>query len=95
MPNLFQRFQSGWRAFKNQNDQYERTTVNSEGGYFTVASSSRPDLIRAPNRGSERSIVNAISTRISMDVAAIKFEHVLTDINGRYVDTVDDSLNDW
>ena len=94
MPNLFQRFQSGWRAFKNQNDQYERTTVNSEGGYFTVASSSRPDLIRAPNRGSERSIVNAIYTRISMDVAAIKFEHVLTDINGRYVDTVDDTLND-
>ena len=94
MPNLFQRFQSGWRAFKNQNDQYERTTVNSEGGYFTVASSSRPDLIRAPNRGSERSIVNAIYTRISMDVAAIKFEHVLTDINGRYVDTVDDTLNE-
>lgn len=94
MPNLFQRFQSGWRAFKNQNDRYEQTTVNSEGGYFAVASSSRPDLIRAPNRGSERSIVNAIYTRISMDVAAIKFEHVLTDINGRYVDTVDDTLND-
>ena len=94
MPNLFQRFQSGWRAFKNQNDQYERTTVNSEGGYFTVSSSSRPDLIRAPNRGSERSIVNSIYTRISMDVAAIKFEHVLTDENGRYVNTVDGPLND-
>lgn len=94
MPNLLERFQSGWRAFKNQNDRYEQTTVNSEGGYFTVASSSRPDLIRAPNRGSERSIVNAIYTRISMDVAAIKFEHVLTDENGRYVNTVDGPLND-
>lgn len=94
MPNLLERVRQGWQAFKSPETEFEQE-MNLNRNAFTIATSARPDIIRAPNRGSERSIVNSIYTRISMDVAAIQFEHVTVDpYNERYTDTVKDSLND-
>lgn len=93
MANLFDRFRKGWVAFKNPEDKYERTMPTFDN-YVVQSSSSRPDIYRASRFGSERSIINAIYSRISIDVAAIKFEHVLLDENDRYFDTVRDGLND-
>lgn len=97
MPNLLERVRQGWQAFKSPTDKFElNNQFNQNEGWFTVSHASRPDIIRAPNRGSERSIVNSIYTRISMDVAAIQFEHVYVDPeNERYMDTVqNDPLNE-
>jgi hypothetical protein len=41
----------------------------------------------------ERTIVTAIYTRIAIDVAALTFEHVRTDDNGKFTETIDSKLN--
>lgn len=43
--------------------------------------------------GSERTIISSIYTRIAIDVAMTKFEHVIVDDEDRYEKTVDDGLN--
>ena len=52
----------------------------------------RPDMFRA-TRGTEKTIVTAIYTRIAIDVAALTFEHVKIDENGRYTETIKSGLN--
>lgn len=93
MPNLFDRFRKGWVAFKNPNDTYEQTMFTGSN-VIMQSSSSRPDKPIDARYGSEKSIINAIYTRIAIDVAAIKFEHVLLDENSKYFDTVRDDLTD-
>lgn len=56
------------------------------------AYSTRPDRRRL-TRGNERSIVNSIYNRISMDVAAVDIKHVYLDENDRFLDEVDSGLN--
>ena len=85
MPNFFERLQHSWNAFFNKEPPNYRY---SEG----VSYSYRPDRPRL-SRGNERSIVNAIYNRISMDVAAISIQHVKVDDNGRFLETVDSRLN--
>jgi hypothetical protein len=41
----------------------------------------------------ERSIIASVYNRIGIDVAAIGIQHVRTDENGRYLDTIDTGLN--
>lgn len=43
--------------------------------------------------GSERTIIASIYTRIAIDVASTSFEHVRTDDEGRYLETIDSGLN--
>lgn len=42
----------------------------------------------------ERTIIASIYNRISIDVAAVKIHHVRKDINGRYTETIDSSLEE-
>jgi hypothetical protein len=42
---------------------------------------------------SERSIVSTVTNRIALDVASFDFQHVKIDQNGRYLETINDSLN--
>lgn len=81
---LFQRLQHSWNAFRGR----DRPAFYS-GGQSTYY---RPDITRL-RVGNERSLVTAIYNRISMDVASKKIEHVKVDENGRYVETVNDGLN--
>ena len=84
--NIGSRFKRAWNAFTNR---------DPTGGYKSVGpgyslSPSRPRL----SRGNEKSIVNAVLTRIAMDAAAIDIKHCRLDKNGRYLEEVDSPLND-
>jgi len=73
--------QHAWNAFTNRDptNNYQYT-----GGY---SSSYRPDRPRL-SRGNERSIATSVFNRIAMDVAAVDFQHVKLDQNGRYLETI-------
>ena len=61
--------------------------INTGPGY-----SSRPDRPRF-TRGNERTIVTAIYNRIALDVASINISHCKVDNNGRFIETINSSLN--
>jgi hypothetical protein len=78
---------SGWNTFDAQ------TTKSYSGLNFG------PSVTVSPSRrrffsGSERTIIASIYTRIAVDVASTTFEHVRTDAEGRYLETIDSGLND-
>ena len=84
--NIGSRLKGAWDAFTNR---------DPTGGYKSVGpgyslSPSRPRL----SRGNEKSIVNAVLTRIAMDAAAIDIKHCRLDKNGRYLEDIDSPLND-
>lgn len=60
--------------------------------YNGPATSTRPD--RNPFRyNSERTIISSIYTRLSVDVAAIRIEHVRVDEDEQYLETIKSGLN--
>lgn len=82
--NIGPRLKHAWNAFLN------RDPPGSEyhgGGY-----SYRPDRMRF-SRGSERTIINAINNRISLDASSIKINHVKLDENNRFDSIIDSGLN--
>lgn len=83
---LLDRFQNAWNAFRNKDP--------SNGSYFSYGESSsiRPDRPRLV-RGSERSIINSIMTRIAIDASSIDIKHVRLDENQRYVEDINSGLN--
>lgn len=80
------RFKKAWNIFTNRDPTY---VYRDEG----ISYSYRPDRPRL-TRGNERSIVTSIFNRISLDVASIDFKHCRMDKNGRYISTMDSTLND-
>ena len=80
------RLKHAFNAFMNR-DPTDRGLANSGSG-----SSIRPDRPRF-TRGKDRTIVTAICNRIAIDVAAININHCRIDNNGRYVETINSSLN--
>lgn len=88
MDNSFSsRLKRAWNVFTNRDPTYWQRHLDSGMSYST-----RPDRTRL-TRGHERSIVNALSTRISMDAAAIELKHVRMDENGRFKEDIDSDLN--
>ena len=83
--NLISRLKHSWNAFMNRDPTYDY--VNTGPGY-----SSRPDRPRF-TRGNERTIVTAIYNRIALDVASINISHCKVDNNGRFIETINSSLN--
>lgn len=82
--NIGSRLKHAWNAFLN------RDPPGSEyhgGGY-----SYRPDRMRF-SRGSERTIINAINNRISLDASSIEINHVKLDENNRFDSIIDSGLN--
>lgn len=85
MPTLLSRLQHGWNAFMGRD-----APVKVDYGYAT---SYRPDRMRF-SRGNERSVINSVFNRISVDVAAITIKHVRVDYDdGRYSETIRSKLN--
>ena len=85
MPTLVERFKSSWNAFFN----------NKDPSYYPVQGPSysyRPDRLRL-QPGNERTIVTAILNRIALDVSSVDIEHVRTDGDNQYLETIDDGLN--
>ena len=84
---LVDRFKRGWNAFVN--NRSPTTYYNDIGGSW----STRPDRPRLA-RGNERSIINSIFTRMSVDAASIDIKHVKLDEKGRYLSDMDSGLNE-
>jgi len=78
------RIKSAWNAFLSK-ETYQK---NYGGGSYY-----RPDRPRL-TRGNERSIVTPIYNRISLDVAALKYNHARLDENGRYIENIASRLNE-
>lgn len=80
------RLAHAWNAFMNR----DPTTSNIYSGssYF-----NRPDRTRL-RTGTERSIINAIYNRLSLDTASINVRHVRLDSDGRYIETIDSYFNE-
>lgn len=83
MPTFLDRLQHAWNAFLNR----------APTGYVSGNSSGfRPDRTRLFITN-ERSIINAIYTRISVDAAQIKMVHARLDDDGAYRKTIPSLLN--
>lgn len=83
---LGSRLKHAWNAFMNRDPTYEYH--NTGPGY-----SSRPDRPRL-TRGNERTIVTSIYNRIALDVSSISLTHCKLDDNGRFMETIDSTLNE-
>lgn len=79
------RLSHAWNVFTDNDKKY----VYSDRGY---SSSTRPDRIRF-HVGNERSIIASIYNRFSVDAAAITIEHIKSDSNDRYKETMNSGLN--
>lgn len=88
---------SGWNAFLGR-DPTASESVTQVDPYVTpttyigAASSYRPDRVRLSN-GSERTIINSIYNRISIDVSSVDIQHVKLDENKRFMEEIKDGLN--
>lgn len=84
---LGERLKHAYNAFVNNRDptNYYRSVGTSY--------SYRPDRARM-TRGNERTIMASIINRIAMDVASIAINHVKLDKDGRYIETINSSLNE-
>lgn len=81
------RLYHAWNAFLNKDPTFYYRTVGA--GY-----SYRPDRPRL-SQGNERSIVTSIFNRIALDVASLTFQHVRLDDEGRFLEVIDSSLNEY
>ncbi len=89
MPNIVQRFKSGWNAFLGRDPT---NTITTTPGVEYYGYSSRPDRTRFRG-GSQKTIVAAVYNRIALDVANINFKHVTLDENGTFVEDIRSPLN--
>lgn len=80
------RFKSAWNAFK-------QTTVN-DFSYVGTTSFSGVSSSRQRRRFyNERTIITSVYNRISIDVAAVSFNHILVDDEGRYKEPINSNFN--
>ena len=82
-----ERLKHSWNAFMNKDPTVDKRYID-----LGPSNTRRPDMFR-PTRGTEKTIVTAIYTRIAMDVAQLDIEHVKVDDNGRYIETIKSGLN--
>lgn len=82
--NIGSRLKHAWNAFLNRDPPGSK--------YYGGGYSYRPDRMRF-SRGSERTIINAINNRISLDASSIKINHVKLDENNRFDSIIDSGLN--
>ena len=90
---LFGRLKHAWNAFVDRDQSrnsgyYSGTAVSAYSGRST-----RPDQIR-PMRSIERTVIQAIYARMSIDVSSIDIRHVRVDDQGRYTNDIDSYLNE-
>lgn len=86
MASLLTRVKRAWNIFLNRDPTVEYSY--DLGQSFSY----RPDRPRLSSRN-ERSIINSVYNRISIDVSAIDIKHVRLDDDGRYIETIDSGLN--
>lgn len=83
------RLKHAWSAFRNKDP------TGNTGGYFSYgADVSRINARPHYSASVEKNIVAALYTRIAIDVAAVDVKHVRVDENGRFLEEIEDNLND-
>lgn len=97
--NVFERFREAYRVFRGRDrpvnpisNQYP-FELGNPGWYGGMTSYDRPDRF-SPRHTGEQTIVDAILTRIALDVAGVPIHHAKVDENGTYQETVQDSLEE-
>ena len=88
MESFSARLMHGWNAFRGINNE-EALVTNPNLGFISTENPGRVRL----SMTSERSIISTVTTRIALDVTSFDFQHVKLDEDGRYSDTIDDTLN--
>lgn len=83
------RLKNAWNAFTDKGDD---GILFSDVGQMTLSYGGNGRVYRR-SVGNERTVINAIYNRIAMDVASIDIKHVRVDENGRYLETINDTLN--
>lgn len=91
---LFDRLQHAWNAFFGKGPPFDYNKPYVPPRYFDlgVSSSYRPDRLYY-TRGQEKTFVNTIINRIAVDASAIDIRHVRLDDNDRFLEEIDDDLN--
>ena len=89
MTKVGDRLKHAWNAF-NGRDTEPPSTIDT--GYVASYGQTRPDRIRL-NVTNEQSIIAAVLTRLSMDIASISIKHVRIDENEQYVEDISSGLN--
>lgn len=83
-----ERLQHAWNVFRGK-DSAQKMTVFEMGS----GNSYRPDRNRLKTT-LERSVINAVYTRIAIDAAAVSMMHVRLDQNDRFKEVIKSSLNE-
>lgn len=79
------RLKNAWNAFTNRDPTYDFRSPGMSYSY-------RPDRVRL-TRGNERSIVNAVFTRIAIDSSQINIIHCRLDEDGKFKEHIKSPLN--
>lgn len=87
MSNFSDRLKHAWNAFMNKDPTVERYSSEVGPGYGI-----KPDRMYL-RPASEKSIINTIITRFSVDCASIDMRHVRLDEQGRFLETIDSKFN--
>lgn len=85
---FFSRLKHAWNAFAKKDTDipdYFYSNIGASYGY-------RPDRVRL-SRGNEKSLVNTIINKMSIDASSIPIKHVKVDDNDRYLSAIDSGLN--
>ena len=98
MAKLSERMRRGWNAFKNKDDPSKQTTdelePDSQGIYQLASISSYYNPARRiGSHITDRTIVSSIYNRIATDVSDAKIQHIKTDQNGGFLDSINSGLN--
>lgn len=80
------RLKHAWNAFINGDSNRHYSNYGYSSGY-------RRDRPRF-SRGVDRTIISSVYNRIGLDVSQITIQHVKTDKDGRYKETIDSKLNE-
>lgn len=87
------RLAHAWNSFFTESDEPRQSSTPRGGYYGGSVSSTRPDRHRL-RINSERTIISSIYTRMSVDIAGVRIEHVRLDENGQYEETIKSGLNE-
>lgn len=88
MGKLTNRLKHAWNSFSADEEKTPQYLPGTGG--MATASPDRPRF----RIFSERTIISAIYTRIAIDVSTVRIEHVRTDENGMYEETIKSGLNE-
>lgn len=88
MASFGTRLRHMWNAFLNLDEK----TTNPGAADLGPGYGTRPDRVRF-RVGNERSLISAIYTRLSIDVAANEIKHVRLDSDKRFLEEIDSGLN--